>query len=132
MKSERWTFGPYLHVDDARTAIEWYENVFGATVRERYQMEDGRIGHAELDLHGNVLCLADLRTGVPKPKRYDEVPITLYAVVPNVDEVFEAAIAAGAEVERALENQTYGHRNGGFVDPFGHVWYVSTPIPAAR
>ncbi len=128
MTSPSWTFAPYLHVDDARTAIDWYVRVLGAVEKERYEMENGRIGHAELDLHGNVLCLADLSTNLPSPEHYDQVAISLYAVVPDVDAVFKRAIEAGAKVDRPLADQSYGHRNGGFVDPFGHVWYVSTPI----
>jgi PhnB protein len=130
MTNESWVLAPYLHVDDARAAIDWYVRVLGATELERYEMDNGKIGHAELDVHGNKLCLADMSPG-PRPNHYDEVPITLYAVVPDVDAVFNRAIEAGATVDRPLADQSYGHRNGGFVDPFGHVWYVSTPIAAA-
>ncbi len=128
MPSASWKFGPYLHVDGARAAIDWYVDVLGAVIRDRYEVENGQIAHAELDLHGNMLCLADLSTGLPKPDRSDQVAITLYAVVPDVDAVFNRAIGAGARIERALADQSYGDRNGGFIDPFGHVWYVSTPI----
>ena len=127
MPESQWTFGPYLHVDDARAAIDWYVGALGAVVRECHEMGNGKIGHAELDLHGNVLCLADCPTDAPAPQRYSDVAIGLYAVVPDVDAVFKAAIDAGAEVERPLTDQAYGHRNGGFIDPFGNVWYVSMP-----
>lgn len=123
-----WSFGPYLHVDDAAAAIDWYVSVFGATERERYPMDDGTIGHAELNIYGNKLYLADLKTGLPRPKHYKDVPMSLYAVVPDVDVVFNRAIREGATLERPLTNQEYGHRNGGFIDPFGHVWYVSSPL----
>lgn len=128
MQNNDWTFSPYLHVDDARSAIDWYVSVLGAVERERYQMDDGTIAHAELDLHGNVLCLADLHTGVPMPEHYDQVAIGLYAIVPDVDAVFDRAIEAGARVDRPVADQSYGYRNGGFVDPFGHVWYVATKL----
>lgn len=131
MPEASWTFAPYLHVDNAREAIDWYVRVLGARELERYEMDDGKIGHAELDLHGNVLYLADCSTGLPMPQHYNQVPIGLYAIVPDVDDVFNRAIEAGASVDRPLADQSYGHRNGGFVDPFGHVWYVSTPIAAA-
>lgn len=96
-------------------------------------MPDGTIGHAELDIHGNKLCLADADDShpFPRPSTYNDVPILLYAVVPDVDAVFNRAIAEGAQIERPVTNQPYGERNGGFVDPFGHVWYVGTPIPEA-
>jgi len=128
MPENRWTFSPYLHVDDARAAIDWYVRALGAVVRECHEMENGKIGHAELDLHGNVLCLADCPTNAPTPQHYSDVAIGLYAVVPDVDAVFKAAVDAGAKVERPLADQAYGHRNGGFIDPFENVWYVSAPI----
>jgi PhnB protein len=130
MSGESWKFSPYLHVDDAAQAIDWYVRALGAVERERYQMPDGSIGHAELDLHGNLLCLADCPTGLEKPKRYSDVPIGLYATVPDVDAVFARAIDAGATVERPVADQEYGARTAGFVDPFGHVWYVATSIAA--
>ena len=128
MSNTSWTFAPYLHVNNAAKAIDWYVTALGAVERERYTMDDGTIGHAELDLHGNLICLADLDTGIPKPAHYNQVAISLYAVVPDVDAVFKRAIEAGASVDRDVADQPYGHRNGGFIDPFGHVWYVSKPI----
>jgi PhnB protein len=130
MTTNAWTFAPYLHVTGAAAAIDWYVRVLDAVERERHEM-DGRIVHAELDLHGNLLCLADLDTGAARPQHYNEVPISLYAIVPDVDAVFQRALAAGASVDRDVADQPYGYRNGGFVDPFGHVWYLSTPIAQA-
>ena len=80
MQSTPWTLAPYLHVDDAAAAIDWYVEVLGAEVRERHQIHNGRIVHAELDVHGNMLCVADLDTGLPRPDHYDQVAITLYAI----------------------------------------------------
>lgn len=131
MASSAWTFAPYLHVDNASDAIDWYVRALGAVERERFQMDSGEIGHAELDLHGNILYLADLKTGHPRPEHYNQVPITLYAIVPDVDDVFNRAIDSGATIDRAVMDQPYGYRSGGFVDPFGHVWHVATPIAAA-
>ena len=132
MSGNSWTLAPYLRVENASKAIDWYVRVLGAVEKERYEMPDGKIGHAELDVHGNLLCLAD--TSAPgqfsRPNAYYDVPIMLYAVVPDVDAVFNRAVEAGASVDRPLADQTYGHRNGGFIDPFGHIWYVSTPIGA--
>jgi len=124
-----WSFSPYLRTQSAAEAIDWYVRALGAVEKERYEME-GKIQHAELDLHGNTLCLAD--TSAPgqftRPRSYNDVPITLYAVVPDVDAVFNRAVEAGAQIDRPLVNQEYGYRNGSFIDPYGHVWFVSTPI----
>ncbi len=127
MTDRPWSFAPYLHSSDAAAAIDWYVRALGATVRERYD-DAGKVMHAELDLHGNLLCVADCPTDLPEPNSYADVAIGLYAVVPDVDAVFNRAIEAGARIERPLADQPYGHRNGGFVDPFGNVWYVSMPI----
>ncbi len=133
MSGNSWTLAPYLRVENASKAIDWYTDVLGAIEKERYEMPDGKIGHAELNVHGNTLCLAD--TSGPgqfsRPSSHNELPIILYAVVPDVDAVYTRAIEAGASADRPLADQEYGHRNGGFIDPFGHVWYVSMPISAA-
>jgi PhnB protein len=128
--AESWKLGPYLRTDNAAEAIAWYVQVLGATEIERYEMPDGKIGHAELDVHGNRLCLADTnRSGqFTRPSSYNDVPIMLYASVPDVDAVFRRAVEAGATVDRPPTNQEYGERNAGFIDPYGHVWFVSTPI----
>jgi len=134
MNQPSWTLAPYLRVSDARQAIDWYVAVLGATEKERYEMPDGKIGHAELEVHGNLLCLADTSGAdqLQRPKSYNDVPITLYAIVPDVDTVFAKAIETGAQIDRPLADQSYGHRNGGFIDPYGHVWYVSTPLADAH
>ncbi len=124
-----WILAPYLRVSNATEAIQWYMRVFDGTEKERYAMPGGKIGHAELDIHGNMLCLADVSASdASRPKSYNDVPITLYAIVPDVDAVFNRAIAEGATIDRPLADQEYGHRNGGFIDPYGHIWYVSTPL----
>ena len=130
--NDRWSFGPYLRATNASAAIDWYVRVLGATLKDRHVMPDGTIGHAELDVHGSLMCIADKAPhSRAMPTSHDDVPITLYAVVPDVDFLYNRAIENGAKVERPLADQPYGHRNGGFIDPYGHVWYVSMPIPAS-
>ena len=51
---------PYICVPDSRAAIEWYRQVFQATVRgEPWVMDDGRVGHVEMDIGGSLLMMAD-------------------------------------------------------------------------
>jgi len=130
MTASAWSLAPYLRTENAAEAIAWYGRALGATETARYEMPDGTIGHAELDVHGNRLCLAD--TNKPgqfvKPSNANEVPILLYASVPDVDAAFNRAIEAGARVEREPTDQSYGERSAGFIDPFGHAWYFSTPL----
>jgi len=121
---------PYLSVDDAAKAIDFYTNVFGATERTRMAEPDGRVGHAELQVGDSVIMLADEHPeiGFVGPKAVGGTPVTLNLYVEDVDKVFEVAIQEGATSLRALENQFYGERSGQFEDPFGHRWNVATHI----
>jgi PhnB protein len=121
---------PYLCVDGAAQAIEFYADVFGALERMRMPMPDGRVGHAELQIGDSVVMLADAfpEMGYQSPKKIGGTPVTLGVYVEDVDKTFDAAIKAGATELRAVENQFYGDRSGQFEDPFGHRWSVSTHI----
>jgi len=121
---------PYLVVDGAAAAIEFYGKVFGATERMRMDGPDGRVGHAELQIGSGLVMVADEypEVGAQSPKAFGGSPVTISLYVDDVDSVFEKAIAAGATQERPLENQFYGDRSGGFVDPFGHRWSIATHI----
>src|SRR5690242_13238574 len=120
---------PYLVVDGAAKAIEFYKQAFGAV--ELYHMDsEGRIGHAELQIGDSRFMLADEfpERGIraPEPGRPGGDSLLLY--VDNVDAVVDRAVAAGATLERKVENQFYGDRSGGIIDPFGHRWYVATHV----
>jgi PhnB protein len=121
---------PYLCVDGAARAIQFYVDVLGATERMRMDGPDGRIGHAELNLGDSVIMLADEYPdmGFLSPSRIGGTAVTLHAYVEDVDAVFDKALAAGAKSLRAVENQFYGDRSGQFEDPFGHRWNVATHV----
>ncbi|MGI8776080.1 MAG: VOC family protein [Acidimicrobiales bacterium] len=121
---------PYLSVDGAGAAIEFYSTVFGATERVRMPMPDGRVGHAELQIGDSVVMLADEspEMDVRGPKSVGGTPVTLSVYVEDVDAVFDKAIGAGASVLRPVDNQFYGDRSGQFEDPFGHRWSVATHV----
>lgn len=121
---------PYLAVDDARRAIDWYVDIFGAEVSgEPIVMSDDRIGHAELTISGGVLYLADAfpEIGVTAP-RAGEAPVSLMLPVHDADEVRTRAMAAGASGDRPPYD-AYGTRNAWIVDPFGHRWGLNSPLP---
>jgi PhnB protein len=119
---------PYLHVDGAAAAIDFYRDVLGATERMRLGGPDGRIGHAELQLGDSVVMLADEtpQMGILGPRSVGGTPVTLSVYVEDVDGVFARALGAGATSLRAVEDHFYGDRAGQFEDPFGHRWSVST------
>ena len=119
----------YLSVHDGKAAIEFYKQAFGATVVQVMEHE-GRIGHADLLIGDSHLMLADEFPEISfrSPRTIGGSPVQIMLYVPNVDEVFERAVAAGAKVTRPVSDQFYGDRNGGLEDPFGHVWFVSTHV----
>ena len=121
---------PYLCVDGAARAIEFYSEVLGASVRMRMDGPDGNIGHAELQLGNSVIMLADEYPdiGFLSPARIGGTAVTLHAYVEDVDAVFAKALAAGAKELSPVENQFYGDRSGQFEDPFGHRWSVASHV----
>ena len=121
---------PYLIVDGAAAAIEFYGAVFGATERMRMPAPGGKIGHAELELGDSVIMLADEapEVGALSPPTVGGSPVTLHVYVEDVDDVVARAQQAGATVLRPVENQFYGDRSGQFEDPFGHRWSVATNV----
>ena len=121
---------PYLAVDGAAAAIDFYTSVLGATERMRMPNPDGKIMHAELDLGDSVIMLADSfpDMGNLAPPALGGTPVTMMVYVEDVDAVYGRAVAAGATADRPVENQFYGDRSGQFTDPFGHKWFVASHI----
>ena len=121
---------PYLCVDDAAKAIEFYTAALGAEERVRMPSPDGRIGHAELGLGDSVIMLADEfpDMGAISPKTVGGTPVTIHVYVEDVDDVCARAVKAGAKELRPVENQFYGDRTGWLEDPFGHRWSVASHI----
>jgi PhnB protein len=121
---------PYLHVRGAADAIEFYKSMFGATERMRMPQPDGRIGHAELQLGNSVVMLSDEfpDMGVLSPQSIGGSPVTLHVYVEDVDDAVDRAVAAGATLDRPIENRFYGDRSGQIVDPWGHRWSVATHV----
>ena len=121
---------PYLIVDGAGAAIDFYCSVLGATERVRMPGLDGRIGHAELQLGDSMIMLADenAQMGARGPRAIGGTPVSLHVYVEDSDAVFERAVQAGARALRAVEDRFYGDRSGQFEDPFGHRWDVSTHV----
>ncbi|MGH9119914.1 MAG: VOC family protein [Acidimicrobiales bacterium] len=121
---------PYLIVDGAQAAIEYYADVFGAIERMRMDEPSGRIGHAELEIGSGLIMLADEfpDLGIRGPKAVGGTPVTISVYIDDVDGVVKRAVDAGAELVRPIKDEFYGDRTGGFVDPFGHRWSVATHV----
>ncbi|MCC5952944.1 MAG: VOC family protein [Acidimicrobiia bacterium] len=121
---------PYLAVRGGLDALRWYTEAFGATETFRVVGDDGRVGHAELDIGGARLMLSDEypEIGVHSPAGLDGTSVSLHLEVPDVDERFARAVAAGATAVNAPADQDHGSRHGTLVDPYGHRWMLSTRI----
>lgn len=127
---ERQGVIPYLGVHDAAAALTWYADVFDAVETVRYVGDDGRIGHAELAIAGNIVMLADEypEVGALSPRTIGGSAVMLSVRVADVDAVYSRAIGAGATGLREPNDEPYGERSATFLDPFGHRWSVQTPI----
>ena len=121
---------PYLIIDGAKAAIEFYKTVFGAAERMRIGAPGGKVGHAELVIGGSVMMLADEcpEMDARSPKSIGGTPVSLHLYVANVDEVVRRAIDAGATLRRAVETKFYGDRSGTVIDPWGHIWSIATHL----
>ena len=124
---------PYLIVDGAAAAIDFYTAVLGA--RERMRMpgapdDPGKVGHAELEIGDSLVMLADehIGTGAFGPRTVGGTPVTLSVYVDDVDAVWTAALAAGATAQSGPEDQFYGDRVARFEDPWGHQWHIATHV----
>ena len=120
---------PYLIVDDAKAAIEFYKKAFGATEKFRLPMGD-KIGHAEIKIGDSFVMLADEfpDMGHLGPKARGGTTVSLLIYVEDVDRAFKQAIEAGAKEARPVENQFWGDRMGTLTDPFGHQWSLGTAV----
>ena len=122
---------PYLVVHDARAALAFYAEAFGAVPRgEPYVQDDGRIGHAEVEVAGALVMLADEfpELGLLGPLARGGVSATLHLEVPEVDATVDRAVAAGAALERPAADAAYG-RTAVVRDPAGHRWMLQSPTP---
>jgi PhnB protein len=121
---------PYLVLDGAAEAIEFYKSVFGAVEVMRHAREDGKIMHAELKLGPSSIMLADENPekGARGPRSFGGSPVSFHLYVEDADATFGRAIGAGATVVRPLEDRDHGDRLGGLEDPFGHTWWIATRL----
>jgi PhnB protein len=121
---------PYLIVSDGAAAIAFYCKVFGARERLRLPGPTGQIGHAELDIGDTAVMLADEAPahGAFAPAADGVRGVSLHLYIENVDAVLAAAAAAGARIISPAETKFYGDRLGTLLDPFGHIWHVSTHV----
>ena len=117
---------PYLILDDAARALEFYKKALGATELLRMPAPGGRIGHAEIKIGDSPIMLADETEAYRGPQAVGGSPVSLMLYVEDVDKTFNQAVSAGAKSTRAVADQFYGDRVGTVTDPFGHTWSIGT------
>jgi PhnB protein len=124
------TVTPYLAVDDAAEAIEFYKKVFGAKERGRMEAPGGKIGHAELEIGDSVVMLSDAlpQFSTRPPKDLGGTSVSVFMYVEDVDAVVKQAVDAGATVTMEIADQFWGDRFGSVQDPFGHLWSIATHV----
>jgi PhnB protein len=117
---------PYLGIQEAVKAIDFYKQAFGATEVMRLSMPDGRIGHAELRIGDSAIMLGTPCDQGPLSNPERAVSVGLHLYVTDVDKSFQRAVDAGATAVSEVKDQFYGDRSGTLRDPYGHLWFLAT------
>jgi PhnB protein len=124
------TATPYLTVQGAADAIDFYQRAFGAKEIFRMPGPEGKIVHAEITIGDSHLMLADEsnvgETKAPRTLKGTAGGVFLY--VEDVDATFKQALKAGAKQSQAVQDMFWGDRFGKLTDPFGHVWMLATHV----
>jgi PhnB protein len=125
------TITPYITVKGAANAIEFYKKALGAVESAaRYTEPGGRVGHAEIAIGGARIMLADEHPEIQvlSPQTLGGSPTMFHLTVAEAGATVARAVAAGATVLRAVQDQPYGERSGTIEDPFGHRWMIATHL----
>ena len=124
------TATPYLVIDGAAEAIDYYKNAFGAKERMRMEAPGNRIGHAEIEIGDSLVMLSDAfpQSTTKAPTELGGTTAGVFLYVEDVDAVVKKAVDAGATVTMEVADQFWGDRFGSITDPFGHSWSIATHV----
>jgi PhnB protein len=124
------TVNPYIAVDDAAKAIEFYQRAFGAKERVRMPGPNDTIAHAEIEIGDSVVMLSDPfpQSPLKSPKKAGASTASMMIYTEDVDELVQQAVDAGAKITMPVETQFWGDRYGRVEDPFGHNWQIATHV----
>jgi uncharacterized glyoxalase superfamily protein PhnB len=123
-KPEGYTsFSVYLVAEGAQRVIDFLKKAFGATELRRFDTEDGKIMHAEVQIGDTVVMIADAGGNYPA------FPVWLHVYVPDAGETCKKALAAGGvSVQEPVRKEGDPDRRGGAKDPCGNTWWISTQV----
>lgn len=113
---------PYLHPRRAEPLISFLKRAFEAEEIAKYASPDGVVHHAVIRVGDSVIEMGEAHG------KYEPMPAMFYLYVPNIDDVYKQAMAAGATSFQEPTDQPYGDRNAGVADAFGNKWYIATHI----
>lgn len=121
---------PFLVVDGAARAIDFYLSVFGARLIEKMDGPDGTVAHAELDFGTGRLQLSDPNPDyqLAAPERGESVTHSIVLYCSDADDVVTRAEAAGATIREPIQTFVTGDRFASILDPFGQRWAVMTRV----
>jgi uncharacterized glyoxalase superfamily protein PhnB len=124
------TVTPYLAIEGAAQAIEFYKNAFGAQEIVRMAGPDGTLMHAEIRIGNSVVMLGEAcpERGISGPKALKGSPVSIMLYVEDSDAVAARAQKAGAKITQPVDDMFWGDRYGKLEDPFGHHWGVATHV----
>jgi PhnB protein len=124
------TATPYLVIDGAAEAIDYYKKAFGAKERMRMEAPGNRIGHAEIEIGDSLVMLSDAfpQSTTKAPTELGGTTAGVFLYVEDVDAVVKKAVDAGATVTMEVADQFWGDRFGSITDPFGHSWSIATHV----
>jgi PhnB protein len=134
---------PFMYIEGVGRAFDFYRDVFGA--REVHRAEEGgKLSHIQMAIGQTNVMLSDptlehvtkspASAFATTPHSLGGTPLHLYVYVPDADAAYKRALDAGSKVVDPMEDKVWGDHCGGVQDPFGHVWFIATPIkdrPAA-
>jgi PhnB protein len=124
------TVTPYLAVDNAAEAIDFYRRAFGAKERARIAGPGDSVMHAELEVGDSLVMLSDPfpQASTTPPKELGGTSASVFMYVEDIDAVYRQAIDAGATSLMEPDDMFWGDRFGSVQDPFGHSWTIATHI----
>jgi len=127
------TVTPYLIINGAAEAIDFYKNAFGAKKPGVETLPDGKILHARMKIGDSILMMSDEFPGnTASPTSLGNSTVTMHVYSRDVDKLWERAVGAGARIVMPIDNQFWGERYGKLVDPFGHTWSLSMQVSMTR
>jgi len=132
---------PFMFNDDPQAAFKLYRKIFGAREVHRVTQPNGKPSHIQMAIGDTHVMLDDATAPhaaeyrakgfAGTPRDFGGTPLHLYIYVADADAAFKRALDSGSKVVDPMEDKEWGDRCGGVQDPFGHIWYIATPLKNA-